>query len=233
MKKFFVGLLIICGLIAASSYWWTIHGSWLDRSVSFLISRKLHVNVRVRHVEIKRWSNLSFDSLVVTSNQGESWINTDEGEIAAQPLFFFSKPPRALYFHFKHVIVFSAFYSSKGGLTIPFALPKWLEDSLVINEIRWRMMQNHSRMGVQILDYHSPSLGLRGGVRFEGKQIHKMHVVISASDELLRRLPGILRSRLLTVSNGWQGARIIYCNHVLTAIGHQGPFFKFQWQGSA
>lgn len=228
MKRVFVGLLIAGVLIAGSSYWWVIQGPWLDQATSLLVSKKCHVSVHIKNVRVLRWSNIRFDSLVVVSGRGEQWINTGRGEIEFDPLSFLSKPPPVVRVHLERVIVLRDFY--KEGLAISFIPPKWLETSSVIDEVRLRVSKNELLTSIRILQVRSPSVGLRGGIQFEGKQIVKMNLFISASEEALRRLPGMLRSRLFGISGGWQGARIVYCKNTVTAIGHSGPFFKFRWQ---
>ena len=228
MKKIFSWLLLVFLLTVVSSYWWAIKGSWLDEEVSFLTSKKFHVKAHFKNIRILHWSQIHFDSFMITAIQGEQCLNGGEGELNVSPLSFLSKFPRVFNVQLKHVIISPALY--KPWLPIAFSVPKWLEALSVINEVHVRIEEGPSRINIRILKARSSSAGLQGGIRVEGKRITKMHLIVRVSKEISRRLPGLLRSRLLLVSNGWEAARIIYCKNVLTAIGQTGPFFRFQWQ---
>ncbi len=230
MKKVLLWVFIFVAALVFSSFWLTLEGLWLDKAVSVWTSHRFHVRAKLNRVRVVHWTQAHFDSLDVASEAGNRLVSTGAGEIRFLRIPVLKQRDFVSEFQLEKVVLFADFY--KIFLTTPFPIPQYVQEASVVDRLRFRLAHRNHQTDIRILQCDSSEIFAAGGIRLEGKQMKKLHLALFVSEGLSRRLPKLLRQRLIQMRGSWVGAHILFCKNVITLVGQNGPFFKAQWHVS-
>ncbi|OGW84015.1 MAG: hypothetical protein A3C47_01410 [Omnitrophica bacterium RIFCSPHIGHO2_02_FULL_51_18] len=220
-------LILLVVLLLALSYWLPIEGAWLDPFLSAYFSRKFGINVSVHHARIERWRRTHFDSADISAAPDSPKLHSGPGLMELKAFPFRTQGREETVVVMENLTVPADFYK-KAALSLLTKMDL-SEQALTVDRLRLSISRAEAGIGYHLVECVSKDFRLQGGVTVNKSKIHRIHLLLLLHNPLLERFPALFRSRLIRRPDDWQGLRVLYHPHTLTAIGGKGPFFKADW----
>ncbi len=228
IKKIILGFLAGGSLVFLAGFVVTFQGRWLDSIVSQGIGWSLKSEVRCTHVKIRRWSEISFDSLTLYPSRPEKNLTAGPGKIRFRWRFPLLRANTGIAVELVRV------EAAKDYLSRLPLLSAWVHEQpkkyFSIEALGVCVIRKKPLTTFHVYRFHSKEIGLKGGLRLKNGRIQKFHVNILLSGDLARKLPSDIRRRMIQRPDGWAGFKVTFQNQMLVVTGHSGPALKAQWQ---
>lgn len=221
MKKIAaVGLIV---LLAAAAF--VIHlpikGAYVDAYFSKKLSVSLAVRVSGAELVLRRWGQISFDTIEIGKEAGDAWIVAKDGALK------WTGERRAL--------------SAKSARLLPSALKDAPfvgsvligdgEETRNVRNLKIFWYRNASGSTVRVSGLESDDFRLKGGLKLDlNDRPVKLHALLLVAPELWHKLPEDLSKRFFKRSDDFRGLRFTWVEQFIRVDGASGPLLVAGWQ---
>lgn len=208
--------------------WIPIKGAWVDSFVSGYFSRRLDISLGFHGVRIRHWDSIDFEALEASRDSASPRWTSGAGTIHFKHFPFLSPDGEEAVVRVEQLTLPAGSYKN-----IPlsfFGRKDLLARSLTVEHIKLSLSNRTEGFSCHLLRCDSKSIHARGGFKTGRSGIVRVHALLLFPAVTFEKLPAEFRSRFIQRTGGWQGLRILYSRHILTAVGAKGPFFRAQWQ---
>src|SRR3989338_2056552 len=219
-------LLVFFLLLA--SFWVPWEGAWADDLASGFLSRKFGIRIQCRQARIRHWTDLSFRSIIITSDNARPFVSSGPGQISLGS-FRSSKGPLSEIRVELHQVSLAKDFSSKIPVLSAF-LTDAREEAVSLDTLKLSLLERKAFLTIHVLKCESKGLQVKVGAQYlSQRKITKAHAAVSLSRPLLERLPLAAQARLVGSSQTWGQLRFVFCKQTLAVFGGGKPLLKAQW----
>lgn len=161
LTALFLSGLLVCMPFFINNAVAALHGDWVDRALSDVLTEKYGCSVTVKNVRLPRWRDIYFSSLDVRAQTGNMLIRSTRGSLHLKNFDLFGKAPMETELNLYHVIFFHEYYKNSP------AFKRWkraLKKPVEVEELLLRVVQSEEKTWVQILKSRSKDVFLDGEI---------------------------------------------------------------------
>ncbi|HXV18734.1 MAG TPA: hypothetical protein VD883_01510 [Candidatus Omnitrophota bacterium] len=221
MKKTAAAGLIAVLAAAAFVAHLPLKGKYVDAYFSKKLSVSLSVRVTGAVVVLRRWGQITFESIEIGKEAGDPWIIANDGSLK------WTGDRRAL-------AAKTARLSPSVLKEAPFVGSILIgedEEPRSIRNLKIFWYRSVSGSTVRISDLESDDFRLKGGLRLDmNDRPVKFHALLLVAPDLWRKLPEDLSKRFLKRSDDFRGLRFTWIDRFIRVDGASGPILVAGWQ---